>query len=205
VDKRPYPGFIKSYMHNGAFKSLAEVVHFYNKRNIATNSQGDEAQFVSGYPPPGYTPIFPPPEVLDNLQNSSGLSPQQAAHLQPPPDDESPDVALNGQVGNLQLTAQQEADLVSFLQTLTDGYTSPNPITVPATLSALGPPGPGSMVVQLAGKAGQSYVLQTSTNLSDWLPVSTNILTSRSGCITNALMAGTVRQFWRVVQVPDAP
>jgi cytochrome c peroxidase len=40
VDQRPYPGFVKSYMHNGVFKSLEEVVHFYNKRNIATNSAG---------------------------------------------------------------------------------------------------------------------------------------------------------------------
>ena len=36
VDKRPFPGFEKSYMHNGAFKSLKEVVHFYNSRNLTT-------------------------------------------------------------------------------------------------------------------------------------------------------------------------
>ena len=34
VDKRPYKQFIKAYMHNGAFKSLDEVVHFYNTRDI---------------------------------------------------------------------------------------------------------------------------------------------------------------------------
>ena len=34
VDKRPDPGFVKSYMHNGVFKSLKEVVHFYNTRDI---------------------------------------------------------------------------------------------------------------------------------------------------------------------------
>jgi hypothetical protein len=34
--------------------------------------------------------------------------------------------AENRQVGNLGLTASQEADLVNFLKILTDGYTKPN-------------------------------------------------------------------------------
>ena len=34
VDKRPDRRFVKSYMHNGVFKSLKEVVHFYNTRDI---------------------------------------------------------------------------------------------------------------------------------------------------------------------------
>jgi cytochrome c peroxidase len=34
VDKRPYPSFVKAYMHNGYFKSLEEVVHFYNTRDV---------------------------------------------------------------------------------------------------------------------------------------------------------------------------
>ena len=33
VDKRPDNGFTKAYMHNGVFKSLKEVVHFYNTRD----------------------------------------------------------------------------------------------------------------------------------------------------------------------------
>ncbi len=36
VDKRPYKRFTKAYMHNGVFKSLYEVVHFYNTRDIET-------------------------------------------------------------------------------------------------------------------------------------------------------------------------
>lgn len=35
VDKRPGFGFKKSYMHNGALKSLEEIVHFYNTRDVA--------------------------------------------------------------------------------------------------------------------------------------------------------------------------
>jgi cytochrome c peroxidase len=41
VDLRPYPGFHKAFMHNGALKSLEEVVHFYNTRDV-----------VDGWPPP---------------------------------------------------------------------------------------------------------------------------------------------------------
>ena len=33
VYKRPDNGFTKAYMHNGVFKSLKEVVHFYNTRD----------------------------------------------------------------------------------------------------------------------------------------------------------------------------
>ena len=33
VDKRSDNGFTKAYMHNGVFKSLKEVVHFYNTRD----------------------------------------------------------------------------------------------------------------------------------------------------------------------------
>lgn len=34
VDKRPYKQFTKAYLHNGVFKSLEEVVHFYNTRDV---------------------------------------------------------------------------------------------------------------------------------------------------------------------------
>jgi cytochrome c peroxidase len=108
VDLRPYPGFVKAYMHNGVFKSLAEVVHFYNKRNIAVNASGTEVAFdLTVGPPAGYTPLFAPPEVLDNVQNVQGML---------------------GCIGNLGLTAQEEADLVAFLKILSDGFTGPNPV-----------------------------------------------------------------------------
>lgn len=34
VDLRPEEGFVKSYTHNGFFKSLEDVVHFYNTRDV---------------------------------------------------------------------------------------------------------------------------------------------------------------------------
>jgi cytochrome c peroxidase len=51
VDKRPYPGFIKAYGHNGYFKSLEEIVHFYNTRDV-----------------PGAG--WPLPEVADNINTA---------------------------------------------------------------------------------------------------------------------------------------
>ncbi len=33
-------------MHNGVFKSLKDVVHFYNKRNIAADASGKEIAFA---------------------------------------------------------------------------------------------------------------------------------------------------------------
>jgi cytochrome c peroxidase len=40
VDKRPYPGFVKAYGENGYFKSLKEIVHFYNTRDVLPHCPG---------------------------------------------------------------------------------------------------------------------------------------------------------------------
>ena len=34
IDKRPQPGFVKAYGHNGYFKDLKQIVHFYNTRDV---------------------------------------------------------------------------------------------------------------------------------------------------------------------------
>jgi cytochrome c peroxidase len=34
VDLRPFKKFVKAYGHNGYFKSLEEIVHFYNMRDV---------------------------------------------------------------------------------------------------------------------------------------------------------------------------
>ena len=75
VDKRPYSGFVKSYGHNGFFKSLEEIVHFYNTRDVEP---------------------WPAPEVPENVNTD--------------------------ELGDLGLTAEEEATVVAFLKTLTDGY-----------------------------------------------------------------------------------
>ena len=53
VDKRPRPDFVKAYMHNGYFKSLKEVVHFYNTRDTLPKCEaGSPGEKVSCWPPP---------------------------------------------------------------------------------------------------------------------------------------------------------
>jgi cytochrome c peroxidase len=122
---RPSPTFVKAYMHNGVLKGLKEVVHFYNKRNIAVDANGNEVAFdLRNGPPAGFSPLFPAPEVLDNVQNVAGFTPAQAAAA-----GTTGVTAMNGQVGNLGLTDQQENDLVAFLEALSDGFTAPNPLS----------------------------------------------------------------------------
>ena len=60
VDLRPTPGFVKAYGHNGYFKSLEAVVHFYNTRDVLP-----EAGKVTD-PKPGIN-CWPAPEVSANL------------------------------------------------------------------------------------------------------------------------------------------
>jgi len=44
ADLRPRADFVKSYMHNGYFKSLKEVVHFYNTRDVLPRCQPNDAR-----------------------------------------------------------------------------------------------------------------------------------------------------------------
>lgn len=53
VDMRPRPDFVKAYMHNGYFKSLKEVVHFYNTRDVLPRcGDGDSREKVTCWPAP---------------------------------------------------------------------------------------------------------------------------------------------------------
>ena len=50
---RPKPDFVKSYMHNGYFKNLKEVVHFYNTRDVLpTCEPGALGEKVTCWPAP---------------------------------------------------------------------------------------------------------------------------------------------------------
>ncbi|WP_257458472.1 cytochrome-c peroxidase [Archangium lipolyticum] len=95
VDKRPFPSFIKAYMHNGFFKSLESVVHFYNTRDVLP---GCLAEFPAVPGVPGVD-CWPPPEVGLNVNTA--------------------------ELGNLGLTPEEEDALVAFLRTLSDGYFQP--------------------------------------------------------------------------------
>ena len=75
VDLRPDPSFVKAYGHNGYFKSLEDIVHFYNARDAEP---------------------WPDPEVALNVNTD--------------------------ELGDLGLTAAEEAAIVAFMGTLSDGY-----------------------------------------------------------------------------------
>jgi cytochrome c peroxidase len=91
VDLRPYPDFVKAYGHNGYFKSLEGIVHFYNTRDVLPTCPGDytEAQALADN-------CWPAPEVSVNVNTA--------------------------ELGNLGLSADEEAAIVAFMKTLSDGY-----------------------------------------------------------------------------------
>jgi cytochrome c peroxidase len=88
VDKRPNPAFVKAYGHNGYFKSLKTIVHFYNTRDTLPRCQPND--------PGEGTTCWPAPESTKNMNTT--------------------------QVGRLGLSNADEDAIVSFLQTLSDGF-----------------------------------------------------------------------------------
>ena len=122
VDKRPSPDFVKSYMHNGYFKSLKDVVHFYNSRNL-TDVAGELIDYTKPNPYGALKgkPLFAPPEYLDanTLINPTGLSSRRGAPPKGVNKVMDPDAM---QIGNLRLSEREENAIVAFLKCLSDGY-----------------------------------------------------------------------------------
>jgi cytochrome c peroxidase len=77
-------------MHNGVFKSLEEVVRFYNTRDVLPTCGPAASRADWG------EVCWPPPEVAANVNTS--------------------------ELGDLGLTLEEEASLVAFLKTLSDGF-----------------------------------------------------------------------------------
>ena len=93
----PIPYFQKEFFHNGYIKSLKQLVHFYNTRDVYP------FPVTSGHCPKGKTEkvdCWPMPEVPNNIDMTSG---------------------------KLGLTDTEENQVVAFLQTLSDGFTTPYP------------------------------------------------------------------------------
>jgi cytochrome c peroxidase len=91
------PYFQKEFFHNGYIKSLKQLVHFYNTRDVFA------FKVTSGHCPAGKTEkvdCWPMPEVPNNIDMT---------------------------FGNLGLTDQQENQIVTFLQALSDGFDPANP------------------------------------------------------------------------------
>jgi cytochrome c peroxidase len=93
----PGPYFQKEFFHNGYIKSLKQLVHFYNTRDVFPFN------VTSGHCPAGTTEkvdCWPMPEVKNNEDMT---------------------------IGKLFLSDTEENQIVAFLQTLTDGFTRPYP------------------------------------------------------------------------------
>jgi cytochrome c peroxidase len=93
----PGPYFQKEFFHNGYIKSLKQLVHFYNTRDVYPYP------VESGECPAGTVErvtCWPTPEVVQNVDTTTG---------------------------NLGLSDTEENQIVAFLQTLNDGYTTTFP------------------------------------------------------------------------------
>lgn len=64
VDMRPTPDSVKAYTHNGYFKTLKGVVHFYNTRDVKDRCPGPytEAEALAA-------DCWPEPEVAENVNS----------------------------------------------------------------------------------------------------------------------------------------
>jgi cytochrome c peroxidase len=95
VDLRPGDDFVKAFGHNGYFKTLKQIVHFYNTRDVkptCTDPWTSAADAMA-------QECWPEPEVDENVNDS--------------------------ELGDLKLTDEQEDAIVAFLKTLSDGYSPP--------------------------------------------------------------------------------
>ena len=95
ADKNDDDCIVKAYMHNGYFKSLKTVVHFYNTRDVKASCESlgieDATEAVALA-----NDCWPEPEVAENVNAD--------------------------ELGDLGLTAEEEDALVAFMLTMSDGY-----------------------------------------------------------------------------------
>jgi cytochrome c peroxidase len=89
----------KAYMHNGYFKTLKQVVHFYNTRDIKPLCPGDFTveEALAYINDEGEQGCWPAPEVAGATVNTDEL-------------------------GDLGLTEDEEDALVAFMMLMSDGY-----------------------------------------------------------------------------------
>lgn len=90
VAKTPDPQFVRAYMHNGYFKSLEQVVDFYNSRDSKPRCAS------------AWTPV------------------EEAERQGCWPEPEYPATVNTTELGQLQLSSAEQSDLVAFLKTLSD-------------------------------------------------------------------------------------
>jgi alpha-L-arabinofuranosidase len=72
------------------------------------------------------------------------------------------------------------------------------PTLTPLTIATVS----DQFVIQLQGQAGVPYVIERSTNLTNWTPISTNTLLTNTLNATNPLTPYPTQQFWRTMWQP---
>ncbi len=99
IDKRPTEDFVKAYAHNGYFKTLKGIVHFYNTRDVLGRCEDlgiigatEDIALANN--------CWPTPEVTVNVNTD--------------------------ELGNLGLTGEEEDAIVVFMKSLTDGFRNAN-------------------------------------------------------------------------------
>ena len=92
VGAKPTPESVKAYAHNGYFKTLKGIVHFYNTRDVkpeCANPLTTMEDAIAGG-------CWPAPEIADNVNHD--------------------------ELGDLGLPDEEEDAIVAFLETLTDDF-----------------------------------------------------------------------------------
>jgi len=126
-------GFIKAYGHNGYFKSLEQIVHFYNtslvyKENCPAAPSTDSSTVPVCTDDPNATPdknstaaTWPGGPIT---RCPDDLTASQAIEAGCWPEPEFPDATAQslGTIGNLHLTQAEEEALVQYMKTFTDQH-----------------------------------------------------------------------------------
>jgi cytochrome c peroxidase len=92
VGAKPTPESVKAYAHNGYFKTLKGIVHFYNTRDVKEECPNPLTTMEDAIA----LDCWPAPETADNVNTS--------------------------ELGALGLTDEEEDAIVAFLETLTDDF-----------------------------------------------------------------------------------
>jgi cytochrome c peroxidase len=136
---QPVPYFQKEFFHNGYIKSLKQLVHFYNTRDVFAFN------VTSGHCPAGTTEkvdCWPMPEVRNNIDMT---------------------------VGNLGLTDEEENLLVIAMQFTTDGFDPAHPTAPPGTFYKNSDTFTGQCMIsttETASTQGNSTLIPTPTPLT---------------------------------------
>jgi cytochrome c peroxidase len=126
VDKRKGNGFTKAYTHNGWFKSLESIVHFYNTADV-TGATATQRYGITR------CPLVNDPSYKDNpFYDGDGngqrpMTEKEALKNNCWPEPQFANSAIPVLVGDLGLEPEDEAAIVAYLKTLTDEETATAP------------------------------------------------------------------------------